>query len=139
MLHEPTSLRTRGGKAVMTSASPISSTVGAEGIKVNRGNILERADRIIPGGASAGGRPDYKNVLVRAHGTYPWEADGKRYIDHLNSYGPIVIGHTDERVNSAVFSAASQIDLNWVGPQTGKWNSLSESFRQCRRPTRLSS
>lgn len=78
---------------------------------------LERALRVIPGGASAGGRFDFGDVITRAHGAYLWNRDGKRYIDHLLSYGPIVVGHTDMRVNAAVVDAIGKVDLNWVGPQ----------------------
>jgi glutamate-1-semialdehyde 2,1-aminomutase len=84
-----------------------------------RDDLLERAARVIPGGASAGGRPDFGDVITRAQGAYLWNADGKRYIDHLNSYGPIVIGHADPRVNRAVTDAAATVDLNWVGPHAG--------------------
>jgi glutamate-1-semialdehyde 2,1-aminomutase len=89
-------------------------------LQVDRAAILERAGRVIPGGASAGGRPDFHDVIVRAQGAHLWNADGKRYIDHLNSYGPIVIGHADPRVNDAVTRTAATVDLNWVGPQAGE-------------------
>jgi glutamate-1-semialdehyde 2,1-aminomutase len=80
-------------------------------------SLLERALAVIPGGASAGGRFDIGDTIDRAHGPYLWSHSGKRYIDHLLSYGPIVLGHTDERVNSAVVEAMGRVDLNWVGPQ----------------------
>ncbi len=83
-------------------------------------DLLDRAIRVLPGGASAGGRFDFADIVVRAQGAYLWNARGKRFIDHLNSYGPIVIGHADRRVNDAVMSTAAAVDLNWVGPQTGE-------------------
>ena len=95
---------------MVTMASPLTQ----------RADMLSRAERVIPGGASAGGRPLFGDVITRAQGAYLWNADGKRYIDHLNSYGPIVIGHSDPRVNRAVADAAATVDLNWVGPQTGE-------------------
>ncbi|MCV0402843.1 MAG: aminotransferase class III-fold pyridoxal phosphate-dependent enzyme [Chloroflexi bacterium] len=85
-----------------------------------RDDLLARAAHVIPGGASAGGRPDFGDVITRAQGAYLWNAEGKRYIDHLNSYGPIVIGHADPRVNAAVAEVAATVDLNWVGPQAGE-------------------
>ena len=81
---------------------------------------LRRAERVIPHGASAGGRPLYRDVIVRARGPYLWNGEGKRYIDHLLSYGPIVLGHADPDVNDAVRQTIDQVDLNWVGPQTGE-------------------
>ena len=85
-----------------------------------REEMLARAARVIPGGASAGGRALFGDVVSRAQGAYLWNPDGKRYIDHLNAYGPIVIGHSDPRVNRAVADAAATVDLNWVGPQAGE-------------------
>jgi glutamate-1-semialdehyde 2,1-aminomutase len=88
--------------------------------RTETGSLLERAARVLPGGASAGGRPVYQNTIVRAQGAYLWDADGRRFVDHLNSYGPIVIGHCDPRVNDAVTRTAATVDLNWVGPQAGE-------------------
>ncbi len=105
-----------------------------------RDDLLARAARVIPGGASAGGRPDFGDVITRAQGAYLWNADGKRYIDHLNSYGPIVIGHADPRVNAAVAEMASD-----RRPQLGRtrrrgrWSSPSGSWAPCHRPRRWSS
>ncbi|MGY1701554.1 aspartate aminotransferase family protein [Geodermatophilus sp. SYSU D00766] len=69
---------------------------------------------------SAGGREVYADVVTRAQGAYLWTADGRRFVDHLLSYGPIVIGHADPRVNTAVAETAARVDLNWVGPQAGE-------------------
>jgi glutamate-1-semialdehyde 2,1-aminomutase len=87
---------------------------------VDRQAMLARAERVIPNGVSAGGRDVYRDVIVRAQGAYLWNADGRRYLDHLLSYGPIVIGHADVRVNAAVADIASRVDLTWVGPQAGE-------------------
>ena len=45
------------------------------------------------------------------HGAYLWNADGKRFIDYLLSYGPIVIGRSDSRVNDAVARTTATCDL----------------------------
>ncbi|REK21374.1 MAG: aminotransferase class III-fold pyridoxal phosphate-dependent enzyme [Actinobacteria bacterium] len=82
--------------------------------------MFERAARVIPGGASAGGRSDLADYIVRANGAYLWNAEGKRYIDHLLSYGPIVLGHADPMVNNAVKRTIDRVDLNWVGPQANE-------------------
>jgi glutamate-1-semialdehyde 2,1-aminomutase len=87
---------------------------------VDREAFLRRAERVIPHGVSAGGRDVYRDVVVRAQGAYLWNADGRRYLDHLLSYGPIVIGHADARVNRAVAETAARVDLTWVGPQAGE-------------------
>ncbi len=82
--------------------------------------LLARARRVIPRGVSAGGRDVYRDVVVRAQGAYLWNADGRRFVDHLLAYGPIVVGHADPRVNAAVAETAARVDLTWVGPQAGE-------------------
>ncbi len=62
----------------------------------------------------------YREVIVRARGAHLWSLEGKRYIDHLLSYGPIVLGHADPYVNEAVRRTIDAVDLNWVGPQAGE-------------------
>jgi glutamate-1-semialdehyde 2,1-aminomutase len=81
---------------------------------------LRRAERVIPHGASAGGRPLYRDVIVRARGAHLWNGEGKRYVDHLLAYGPIVLGHADPSVNDAVRQTMDRVDLTWVGPQAGE-------------------
>jgi glutamate-1-semialdehyde 2,1-aminomutase len=87
---------------------------------MDRASYLARARRVIPGGASAGGRRVFEDVIVRTAGAYLWNTDGKRFIDYLLSYGPIVVGHSDPRINQAVRSTAATNDLHWVGPQAGE-------------------
>lgn len=93
---------------------------GSNRTEMGREAYLARAKQVIPGGASAGGRRVYQDVIVRTAGAYLWNADGKRYIDYLLSYGPIVIGHSDPRVNEAVTHTAATNDLHWVGPQANE-------------------
>ena len=76
---------------------------------------LDRAARVLPGGASAAGRRVFPELIVSTEGAYLWNAQGKRYIDYLLDYGPIVVGHSDPRVNAAAMVTASMCDLNWVG------------------------
>jgi glutamate-1-semialdehyde 2,1-aminomutase len=87
---------------------------------VDMGDRLRRARAVLPGGVSSGGRAKFEDVMVRAEGAYVWNADGKRFVDHLLAYGPIVVGHCDPRVNEAVMHAVSTCDLTWVGPQPGE-------------------
>lgn len=60
---------------------------------VTRGDIL-------PGPAGQG--TIFPRYVSRAQGPYVWDVDGNRYIDYLLGYGPIVLGHADERVDAAV-------------------------------------
>ena len=78
----------------------------------SRNDILfERAKRVIPGGVNSpvrafkavGGTPRF---VQRAQGAYFWDADGKRYIDYINSWGPMILGHGHPAVLQAVQKAA---------------------------------
>jgi glutamate-1-semialdehyde 2,1-aminomutase len=75
--------------------------------------LLERAQRLIPAGVNSpvrafgavGGTPPF---LERASGAHVWDADGRRYIDYVGSWGPMVAGHTHPAVVQAVQEAASR-------------------------------
>ncbi|MBC8483365.1 MAG: glutamate-1-semialdehyde 2,1-aminomutase, partial [Actinobacteria bacterium] len=79
---------------------------------VNRA-LFERAQRVIPGGVnspvrafgSVGGTPYF---VVRADGAYVWDADGRRYIDYVQSYGPGILGHAHPAILEAISVAASR-------------------------------
>ena len=43
--------------------------------------------------------------MQRAQGAYFWDADGKRYIDYIGSWGPMILGHGHPAVLEAVQSA----------------------------------
>lgn len=82
--------------------------------------LWDRARLVVPRGVSSGHRVGWKQVFVRASGAYIWDDQGTKYIDYINSWGPIVLGHCDPRVNEAVYKAASSCDLTGVGPQVGE-------------------
>lgn len=44
----------------------------------------------------------YPQYFSKAKGAWLWDVDGNRYIDFILGYGPVVLGHADERVNAAV-------------------------------------
>jgi len=75
--------------------------------------LFARAQRTIPAGVnspvrafrSVGGTPRF---FVRGEGPYVWDADGKRYIDYVGSWGPAIVGHAHPTVVRAVQRAAAQ-------------------------------
>ena len=75
--------------------------------------LFERAQRSIPGGVnspvrafrSVGGTPRF---IERAQGPYFWDADGRRYIDYIGSWGPMILGHGHPAVVRAVQEAAAR-------------------------------
>ena len=91
--------------------------------------LFERAQRVIPGGVNSpvrafravGGTPRF---FERAAGAYLWDADGRRYIDYVGSWGPMVLGHTHPAVVSAVQGAAARA-LSYGAP-TAEETQLAE-------------
>ena len=73
--------------------------------------LFERAKKTIPGGVNSpvrafkavGGTPRF---MERADGAYLFDADGRRYIDYVLSWGPMIMGHNHPRVRNAVVEAA---------------------------------
>jgi glutamate-1-semialdehyde 2,1-aminomutase len=69
--------------------------------------LFERARKLIPGGVNSpvrafkavGGTPRF---VQRAQGACFWDADGKRYIDYIGSWGPMILGHGHPAVVEAV-------------------------------------
>ncbi len=76
-------------------------------------SLFERARQSIPAGVNSpvrafravGGTPPF---FERASGPHLWDADGKRYIDYVGSWGPMVLGHSHPQVVEAVQAAASR-------------------------------
>ena len=72
--------------------------------------LFDRAKKLIPGGVNSpvrafkavGGTPRF---VQRAQGAHFWDADGKRYIDYIGSWGPMILGHGHPAVVEAVQKA----------------------------------
>jgi len=73
--------------------------------------LFARAQQVIPAGVNSpvrafravGGQPRF---IERGAGAYVWDADGKRYIDYVLSWGPLIAGHAHPEVVEAVRTAA---------------------------------
>ena len=98
--------------------SPTTETTTATGI--DQQASWQRAEAVVPRGVSSGHRVGWQQVFVKTRGAYIWDQEGRRYVDYLNAWGPIVLGHSDPRVNEAVLEAANTCDLTGVGPQVGE-------------------
>jgi glutamate-1-semialdehyde 2,1-aminomutase len=74
-------------------------------------DLFARAQRTIPAGVnspvrafrSVGGTPRF---FERGQGAYVWDADGRRYIDYVGSWGPAILGHAHPSVVRAVVDIA---------------------------------
>lgn len=88
-------------------------------------SLFERAQQSIPGGVnspvrafkSVGGAPLF---IKSAKGAYMFDEDGNRYIDYINSWGPMILGHAYKPVVKAIrekvldstsFGAPTQLEI----------------------------
>jgi glutamate-1-semialdehyde 2,1-aminomutase len=76
-------------------------------------SLFARAQRVIPGGVNSpvrafravGGTPRF---VQRAQGACFWDAEGRRYVDYIGSWGPMILGHGHPAVLAAVQAAAQE-------------------------------
>ena len=86
--------------------------------------LFERASRTTPGGVNSpvrafrqvGGTPRF---VTRALGPHFWDADDRRYIDYVGSWGPAILGHAHPGVIRAVQNAATR-GLSFGAPTEGE-------------------
>lgn len=73
-------------------------------------DLFDRARSLIPGGVNSpvrafravGGTPRF---MVRGSGPWLFDADGRRYVDFVCSWGPLILGHAHPKVVEAVAAA----------------------------------
>lgn len=86
--------------------------------------LFERAQKTIPGGVNSpvrafrqvGGTPRF---VTKAQGPYFWDAENKRYIDLIMSWGPMIVGHANPEVVEAVKKAA-ETSFSYGAPTEGE-------------------
>lgn len=74
-------------------------------------DVREAGLRLFPGGVnspvrsfrSVGGNPV---PIVRGSGPFVWDADGRRYIDYVAAFGPLILGHAHPAIVEAIGRAA---------------------------------
>jgi glutamate-1-semialdehyde 2,1-aminomutase len=93
--------------------------------------LFARSEAVIPGGVnssirafkSVGGRP---YVVARAEGAHLWDVEGNRYIDLVQSYGAVILGHAHPAVTAALREAAA--DGTSYGAPTPREMKLAEAI-----------
>ena len=76
-------------------------------------SLFKEAEKVIPGGVNSpvrafgavGGTPIFAKS---AKGAYVHDEDGNKYIDYINSWGPMILGHAFEPVVNALIEKAKQ-------------------------------
>jgi glutamate-1-semialdehyde 2,1-aminomutase len=96
--------------------------------------LFDRAQQVIPGGVNSpvrafravGGTPRF---MVRGSGPYLFDADGRRYVDLVSSWGPMILGHAHPAVVDAVQRAAAD-GLSFGTPTIGEIELAEEIVRR---------
>ena len=92
-------------------------------MNINSSKIaFEEAKKVIPGGVdspvrafkSVGGTPIF---IEKGDGAYLYDIDGNRYIDFVQSWGPLIFGHCDKDIESSVINAVKK-GLSFGAPTT---------------------
>lgn len=76
----------------------------------NSSSLFEKAQHSIPGGVNSpvrafkavGGNPLF---IKKAKGAYMTDEDDNQYIELINSWGPMILGHGNEKIEAAVSNA----------------------------------
>lgn len=85
---------------------------------------LQRAEKVMPGGVnspvrafrSVGGHPPF---IKKAKGAYMWDEDDNRYIDYINSWGPLIMGHAHDAILEAIQQTA-QLGTSYGAPTSAE-------------------
>ena len=93
--------------------------------------LYERSARAIPGGVNSsirafkavGGSP---YIVARAEGAHVWDVEGNRYVDLVQSYGAVILGHAHPAVTAALRAAAP--DGTSYGAPTPREMKLAEAI-----------
>jgi glutamate-1-semialdehyde 2,1-aminomutase len=89
------------------------SQIGS-GLSLTRSHALfEEAQKLLPGGVNSpvrafrgvGGKPVF---IDHASGPYLYDVDGNRYLDYVQSWGPMILGHAHPAVVEAVIEASKR-------------------------------
>lgn len=102
------------------------------GVPSNKG-LFDRSARVIPGGVnssirafkSVGGTP---YIVSRAEGAYVHDVEGRDYIDLVQSYGAVILGHAHPKVTEAIRAAVG--DGTSYGAPTPREMKLAEAISE---------
>ena len=84
-------------------------------------SMHQKALALLPRGVSSNARywgEAETLYAARAKGAYLWDVDGNRYIDYRLAFGPVILGHATDEVDSRVWSAIQNgVTLGLTTPQ----------------------
>jgi len=78
--------------------------------RTNSQNLFDKAKNLIPGGVNSpvrafravGGNPLF---IARAKGPYMYDEDGNEFIEYINSWGPMILGHAHPEIEAVLHDA----------------------------------
>ena len=96
--------------------------------------LFNRARAIVPGGVNSpvrafravGGTPRF---MARGEGPWMWDADGRRYVDLVCSWGPLIHGHAHPEIVAAIQRAAAR-GTSFGTPTEGEVDLAEEIVRR---------
>lgn len=97
--------------------------------KENSQKLFKRACKLLPGGVNSPVRA-FKSIdnqplfIKRAQGAYLWDEDDNQFIDFVGSWGPMILGHNDPHIKSAIEKAL--INGTSFGAPTAIENHMAE-------------
>jgi glutamate-1-semialdehyde 2,1-aminomutase len=102
------------------------------GVPASNAEVFARSQAVIPGGVnssirafkSVGGTP---YIVAGAEGPYVFDVEGRRYIDLVQSYGAVILGHAHAAITAAV-TAAAAAGTSYGAPTPGEML-LAEAIR----------
>jgi len=92
--------------------------------------LHERGCNIFPGGYTRSTiyiDIPYPTYIAKAQGCKVWDVDGNEYIDYINNYGPLILGHNNQKVVEAV---KKQLEIMWSGGVTEIEIKLGEKVKE---------
>jgi glutamate-1-semialdehyde 2,1-aminomutase len=102
----------------ISNTEPIKKVFGVN-TNFSKSKVLQqRAQKVMPLGVNSNFRywgDGMTPYMDRAKGAYLWDVDGNKYIDYRMAFGPIILGHADEAVNTRV---KEEIDLGTLSAMT---------------------
>jgi len=117
-------------EAACRAAGCVPTLCTGAGVRSNAA-LYERSARAIPGGVNSsirafravGGSP---YIVARAEGAHVWDVEGNRYVDLVQSYGAVILGHAHPAVTAALRAAAP--DGTSFGAPTPREMKLAEAI-----------
>ena len=75
--------------------------------------LFDRAEKVIPGGVNSpvrayGAIGIAPRFIDRANGCHIYDVDGKEYVDYIDSWGPMILGHNFPEVKESVLKACEK-------------------------------